>query len=439
MRAKIATIGRRMDMSADGEQLARCVGELVVESSGWIVAETVHADRIAKLAAGTLPITSAARWSALRSVRLGVVESPGLTALLERAGVPVVRLTGDDATDVEHVSWMIDAPHAVPLEVLHDRAQLADVREREVAARSRNRLRRLILRTRRAVFGDGWDAADIPWSVGRRPPVSAAPTLPALSRAPRVSVVVPTLDRPDLLARVLEGLATTTWPDLEVTIVDNGSTDPDAQSILAATHHRVERLPIGFNFPRLVNRGATASTGEILVFLNNDIEILDPRWLEPLVTLAAQAGSGPVGCLLTYPDETIQHCGMAIGPRGPEHPLRGVSKVVAPAQAYAAGARTGVTGACLAIRADVFWALGGFDPLLKRDFNDIDLCLRAWEAGYRVWYTPDTELIHHESRSRGPATHPDTLGDWLIMRKRWADALSRPDKWWSLDTSHPRD
>lgn len=248
---------------------------------------------------------------------------------------------------------------------------------------------------------------------------------------PVVSVIVPTRDQPAFLRTVIEGLEATRWQPLEIVIVDNDSTDPQALDILDRSPHRVERAPIPFNFPRLVNRGASVASGDVLVFLNNDIELTDPDWIEPLIELTQYADVGPVGALLNYPDGTIQHCGMAIGPDGPMHPLRGIQRDRAPAGlALVPGERTAVTAACMAIKSTVFWQLGGFEPLLAHDYNDVDLCLRAWQAGYRVCFTPFAEMVHHESVTRGTAVTPDTVGDWLLMRSRWAGQLDRPDRWW---------
>jgi GT2 family glycosyltransferase len=230
---------------------------------------------------------------------------------------------------------------------------------------------------------------------------------------------------------VLDGLDSTRWSPLEVVIVDNGSTDPSALALLDRTAHRVERAPIPFNFPRLCNRGAAAASGDVLVFLNNDMELRDPDWVEALVDQVVAEDVGPVGALLRYPDGTIQHCGMAIGPDGPVHPLRGIAMDRAPAGlALVPGERSAVTGACMAIRSEVFWRLGGFEPLLVQDYNDVDLCLRAWRAGYRVVYTPFTDLVHHESATRGSAVSPDTVADWLLMRSRWVDVFAMRDRWW---------
>lgn len=429
----VATIASSMDTTAQDEPFERWAEDVRADPHGVIVVEGDHVRDVALQAAGRLPISSLVQSGGTRNVRLVVAESLALAAACERRGIPVVWLTGDGARDVEHVSWMIDAPHAVPTATLDQRARLGEQRAQEVAAyiaaRSRGRLRKVIRKVR-----PGADRSGLPPNVPLRPAdlaLDRPPGRPRLSlpSSPTVSVIVATRDHPHLLRRVLAGLEATAWPDLQVVIVDNGSSDADALAILSETRYTVENMPIGFNFPRLMNRGATVSTGDILVFLNNDIEIPDPLWLSPLVEAVSRPDVGPVGCLLTYPDGSIQHCGMAIGPHGPAHPFSGATRSESPGDALASGQRTGVTAACMAVRADVFWQLGGFDPLLKRDYNDIDLCLRAADAGYRVWYTSATELVHNESSSRGKSVHPDTVGDWLIMRTRWADILAQPDRW----------
>lgn len=254
-------------------------------------------------------------------------------------------------------------------------------------------------------------------------------------KRPLVSVVVPTRDRPDLVEMVLHSIADTRWRPLEVVFVDNGTVNPVALSRFDRSPHRVVRADIPFNYSRLVNRGAAAARGDILVLLNNDIEVRDPDWLEALVEQVAQPDVGPVGALLRFPLGSIQHCGIAIGPDGPVHPLAGCDIAAVPAHLLAVPRDcTAVTAACLAIRADAYWALDGLESLLETNYSDVDLCLRAWQRGLRCVFTPHAELVHHEGASRGRAATPDIVADWLLFRGRWAEVLARPDVWWPRGT-----
>jgi GT2 family glycosyltransferase len=398
------------------------------DEAGAIVATSPRASALTALAAGRLQVTGPDDLADVKAVRLIVTASADEAHDCRSHGLPVVALSGDEGVDAERIAWMLDAPKAIPGD-LAARARIAAARAAVAAAQRRPRPLRVAQQLLEAVRPHR-RVDDLPWAVGRSPWGPRAVLSRPMTPVPRVTVIMPTCDQPELLTQALEGLATTAWPDLEVVIVDNGSSDPEALEILGRTRHRVERVPIDFNFPRLVNRGAAVALGDVLVFLNNDVKIGRPDWLAPLTACVAGHSVGPVGCLLSYPDGRVQHCGMALSARGPTHPFRGALRSDVPATALASGERSGVTGACLAIRTDVFWKLGGFDPLLKRDFNDIDLCLRSWTDGYRVLFTRDTELIHFESLSRETGTHPDTVADWFVFRNRWADVLARPDRWW---------
>jgi GT2 family glycosyltransferase len=251
------------------------------------------------------------------------------------------------------------------------------------------------------------------------------------TRLPQVSIVVPTRDQPELLERLLEGIAETRWRPLEVVLVDNRTTEPRARALLERSGHRVVRADIDFNFARLVNRGAAAAAGEVLVFLNNDVEVTDADWLEALIDHALEPDVGPVGALLRYPDGRIQHCGIGIADGVPVHLLRQQEPDLAPATLVRVPQdRTAVTAACMAIRAKTFWDLDGMEALLPQNYNDVDLCLRAAAAGLRTVYTPFADLVHRESATRRDVPLPDIAADWLLFRTRWVHVLSRPDPLW---------
>lgn len=271
---------------------------------------------------------------------------------------------------------------------------------------------------------------------------------------PRVSVVIPTRDRADLLKVALEGLLKRTdYPDIEVLILDNDSREPETAALLAevAADPRVRVLPSAgaFNFSALSNQGAVAATGSLLLFLNNDIEITHPDWLTEMASIAVEPQVGAVGAKLSYPDGTLQHGGVVLGAGGVAgHSHLGIGsedpgyfgRMVA-AQDVAA-----VTGACLAMRADVFAEVGGFDAIhLTVAFNDVDLCLRVRQAGYRIIWTPHARLIHHESKSRGLDNTPEKKArfdaETQFMLDRWGAHL-RADPYYnpnlSLTSAHFR-
>ncbi|MFJ7441115.1 glycosyltransferase family 2 protein [Methylorubrum thiocyanatum] len=264
---------------------------------------------------------------------------------------------------------------------------------------------------------------------------------------PLVSVVIPTRDRAELLGVVLNGLfARTDYPALEVIVVDNGSTEPATRDLFAryAGDPRLRVLPAPgpFNFSELSNRGAAAARGTILLFLNNDIEVLEPGWLTELVAIASDPEIGAVGAKLLYPDGTIQHGGIVLGIGG----IAGHSHLGLPGSAPGYFARmvlsqevSAVTGACLAMRAAVFSEVGGFDAAhLAVAFNDVDLCLKIRAAGYRIVWTPHARLVHHESKSRGAEDTPEKRARFeaesRVMRERWEPVL-RADPYYNPNLS----
>ena len=165
---------------------------------------------------------------------------------------------------------------------------------------------------------------------------------------------------------------------------------------------RVVEYPAAFNWSKLNNLGAAAAAGEYLLFLNDDVEAVEPRWLHALLEHAERPEVGVVGPRLLYPDGRVQHAGLFLHDRDGRHAFRFAEAGDVGRFGLAAAQRNvaGLTGACLLMRRAVFEELGGFDEGHSVVNNDLDLCLRVWKAGLRVVYTPHATLIHHEMASR---------------------------------------
>jgi GT2 family glycosyltransferase len=251
-----------------------------------------------------------------------------------------------------------------------------------------------------------------------------------------VSVVIPFRDEPRFLRTCVDSVSRTSRHDrVELVLVDNGSTDLETQTLMERLEARPDVSLLHdarpFNWARLSNDGANAARGEVLMFLNNDIEAGTEGWVAALRAQALRPDVAAVGARLLYPDGRLQHCGIVLGLNGAAgHPLNGL----APGRSgYLHMARvtrecSAVTGACLAVRRDVFEELGGFDEDLGVDLNDVDFCLRAWDAGYRTLYEPAAELVHHESPSRGTA---GGVGDIVRFLDRWGHLLRQGDRYLS--------
>lgn len=253
---------------------------------------------------------------------------------------------------------------------------------------------------------------------------------------PPVTVIILTKDHPDLLAACTKGLLERTdYPALDLVLVDNGTTDSDALTLLAELeareHVRVLHRPGPFNFAALNNEAARTVADGILLLLNNDIEILDPTWLGEMVAQLARPGVGIVGARLLYPDRTIQHAGILLGPAGAAtHVGRGAPETATGYLGQLTGVRdfSAVTGACLAIEVETWNRIGGMDERFAVTWNDIDLCLRVRRAGLRVVWTPRATLIHKESTTRGleiddPAKLARFRQEQALMLAEWSEAF----------------
>ncbi len=266
---------------------------------------------------------------------------------------------------------------------------------------------------------------------------------PALAEKPMVSIVIPTCGQ----SRVVRGedtvlvlhclksiLAMSTYPDYEVVCVADDSTDPSMLEELRALggdRLRLVAYDQPFNFSAKVNLGAEHSSGEHLLFLNDDMEVITPDWIERMVMYSGHPGIGAVGAQLRWEDERVQHAGVVLEKGLPGHVYRGAggelsgyAQNVLVTQNYLA-----VTGACLMTPRDVFGRAGGLPVELPVNYNDIYYCLAVRDQGMRVVYDADTVLYHFESSSR------DTkVNDWekAMLLERWrsvvgADPYSNPN------------
>lgn len=248
----------------------------------------------------------------------------------------------------------------------------------------------------------------------------------------RVSIIIPTRDAPEIFGRCLKSIfEKTSYPDFEVVIIDNDTTDPAALALIE--QYPVRRIPFPgrFNFSRANNQGAEAASGELLLFLNNDTEIVSEEWLQHLVYYAEQADVGAVGALLLYENGTVQHAGVALGMRGTaDHTMRGFQSDVDGYAGSLVCARevSAVTGACLMMRKSLFQEIGGFNEHFFTAYQDVDLCLRLRERGLRIIYTPQVVAVHHESVSR--KSYYDMV-DRMLLLDRWEPVIERGDPYYN--------
>jgi GT2 family glycosyltransferase len=248
-----------------------------------------------------------------------------------------------------------------------------------------------------------------------------------LQESPLVTIIIPTRDRLPLLRRCLDSITTrTTYRHYEILIIDNGSREPATLAYFASLPHQVVRDDGPFNFARLNNRAAAVAHGEHLLFLNNDMEVISPEWLEALLEHAQRREVGAVGALLLYADDTIQHAGVVVGMRG----IAGHAQKYQPIRQSGYGFfphlirnYSAVTAACLMTRKTVYEEVGGMEEQLAVTFNDVDLCLRLRACGYLIVYTPYARLYHHEGQSRW--YQPARPAEVHYMLEHWGPVLAR--------------
>lgn len=232
---------------------------------------------------------------------------------------------------------------------------------------------------------------------------------------PRVSILIFTRNGRHLLGQCVESvLAKSTYSNYELLVVDNQSDEPETLEYLSVLPGTVLRYPHEFNYPRQLNLAVASVETDVLIFLNNDTQVVTPDWIERLVENAIRPEVGAVGPRLRFPDGRVQHEGIMIGL------WRGHANSIEWGNWWRMGdlARdvTAVTGACMVTRPGVYWRVGGYDERLRVAYNDVDFCLRLHQAGYQVMFEPDVELVHAEGSSRGRVEDPD---DAPLFDRRW--------------------
>lgn len=257
---------------------------------------------------------------------------------------------------------------------------------------------------------------------------------------PLVSIVIPSKNQYKVVKRCVDSIYTkSTYSNFEIILVDTGSTDKKVLSWYEALKKSHQNFRVidwpeqPFSYARSCNEGARQAKGDILIMLNNDTEVVTPDWIEQLAGDANRKEVGAVGCLLFFPDKHhIQHAGVGVGLGGVaanSFSMMTLQHAMSQTQHLMINTRhnmTAVTAACMAIRKEVFDQVGGFDEGFRVTYNDVDLCLRFYEAGYQNVYTPHVKLLHHESISVGlpeEVAKRDTkeFQDAMAMfKKRWA-------------------
>lgn len=263
---------------------------------------------------------------------------------------------------------------------------------------------------------------------------------------PLVSILIPNKDEKDTLEACIRSIREkTTYKNYEIIIIENNSTGEEIFSYyneLAKDGVRILHWEKEFNYSAINNFGAAHAKGEFLLFLNNDVTVITPEWLEELVGVCQRREVGAAGVKLLYPDNTIQHAGCVIGLGG----IAGHLFVDMPAnrtgylhKASLLQDMSAVTAACMMMKKQVFEKVGGFTEKLAVAFNDVDLCLKTNQAGYLVVYDPYVQLYHMESKTRGAEDSKEKVKRFQTeieyMRCHWINLLKNGDPYYNKNLS----
>ena len=258
-----------------------------------------------------------------------------------------------------------------------------------------------------------------------------------------ISIIIPNQDHAVELEKCIGSISQkTTYPNFEIVIAENQSREQDTfklyEQLKQDPRIRILTWEKPFNYSRVNNWAARQANGEVILFLNNDTQVINGDWLEQMLQFALRSDVGAVGAKLYYPDGTIQHGGVIIGIGGvaghshkyfpKDHPGY-FGQLVFPRNVSA------VTAACLMIRKHVFQEIDGFDEDYPLAFGDVDLCLRILQEGYLNVWTPYAELYHHESKTRGYDNSEENARrfqeDTDRFKKRWSTVLEQGDHYYN--------
>jgi GT2 family glycosyltransferase len=256
--------------------------------------------------------------------------------------------------------------------------------------------------------------------------------------APKVTIVIPTALKLKIVERCIASvLRDTSYPNVEfIMAADRNNVQAASKKSFIERIGQDSRVRLlvhderPFNYSRTNNLAVRQSDAPIICFLNDDVEVISHDWLEKLVARVSLKGVGAVGAMLYYPSDTIQHAGVILGMGGVAgHPFLNIprGRLGYHGRAILEQDLSCVTAACMVMRREAFEDIGGFDEALAIAFNDVDLCVRLRQKGWRIIWTPAVEMYHHESASVGqhsaPHRHAQFAQEVKLMRDRWGEVL----------------
>ena len=271
-----------------------------------------------------------------------------------------------------------------------------------------------------------------------------------IQKEDKISILIPNKDHVEDLRRCIESIKErSTYDNYEIVVIENNSTE-DATFAYYKTLENQEKIKVvtyegDFNYSKINNFGAKHATGEYLLLLNNDTQVITMNWLEAMLMYAQRTDVGAVGAKLYYGDHTIQHAGIVLGlgahrTAGHTHYKINHDNLGYMGRLCYAQNVSAVTGACLMVRRSIFEELGGLDESFKIALNDVDFCLRLREKGYLNVFTPFAELYHFESASRGIDMQDEAKAkryeeEAEHFRTKWKMVLEKGDPYYNPNFS----
>lgn len=262
------------------------------------------------------------------------------------------------------------------------------------------------------------------------------------NKEPLISVIIPNKDHINDLELVIKSLFNGSYKNIEIIVCENNSTEKQTfeyyDSLKSNNRIKIVKYEGIFNYSKINNFASKFANGEYLLFLNNDIEMINEDSLHEMLSYIKREDVGAVGAKLLYKDKTYQHAGVIIGIGGiADHSFRGINDCdhTYMNRAQMVQDLNAVTAACLMTKKSVFDKVNGFDEGLRVAFNDIDLCLRIRKEGYLIVYNPFSSFYHYESKSRGLEDTPEKVkrfnNEFAFFVKRWENTLNKIDEYYN--------
>ena len=259
---------------------------------------------------------------------------------------------------------------------------------------------------------------------------------------PLISVIIPNKDHIKDLELAISSLYSGNYKNIEIIICENNSTEKETfeyyDSLRTNEKIKIVKYEGIFNYSKINNFASKFANGEYLLFLNNDIEMINKNSLHEMISYLKRDDVGAVGAKLLYKDKSYQHAGVVIGIGGiADHLFKGIndSDHTYMNRAQMVQDLNAVTAACLMTKKSVFDKVNGFDEGLRVAFNDIDLCLRIRKVGYLIVYNPYSSFFHYESKSRGLEDTPEKVkrfnNEFAYFVKRWEQKLNEGDEYYN--------